>query len=110
MFIESGGYRLLPQDNWRPKYMFEDSPMCLNRSAPRGENHCCECPLAPFVPEDFRGAKVPCNFIPLNSEGETVDSLYRTGTQEELEMAVRNWLKKTISSLEMPQKIRKAAA
>ncbi|HUO33363.1 MAG TPA: hypothetical protein VMU43_00080 [Candidatus Acidoferrum sp.] len=99
-FIEAGGYRLSPKDNWRPKYMFEDSPMCFNRCMPPGERHCSECALAPFVPEDFRDAKVPCNFVPLNSEGETVDSLYRTGTADELESAVLNWLRKMIASLE----------
>jgi hypothetical protein len=41
-----------------------------------------------------------CRYIPLNPAGETVDSLYRTGTQEELERALRSWLMATIQELE----------
>jgi len=43
---------------------------------------------------------VPCRFIPLNDKGQTIDSLYRTGTQEEIEEALRNWLRREISRIE----------
>jgi hypothetical protein len=36
----------------------------------------------------------------LNESRETIDSFYRTGTQEELETAVAHWLKTTIARLE----------
>ena len=53
-----------------------------------------------MVPEECREKKIPCRHIPLNVNGETVDSLYRTGTQEELEAALAIWLKSTIRRLE----------
>ena len=40
-----------------------------------------------------------CRNIPLNKLGETVDSLYRTVMQAELEATVVTWLKETIERL-----------
>jgi hypothetical protein len=44
--------------------------------------------------------EVPCRFIPLNDLGETVDSLYRTGTQQEMEETLCEWLHREIRRLE----------
>lgn len=99
-FIESGGYRSPAHAEWRPQFMFEDSPTCLNRDPRQPRKPCSECALMAFVPEAFAKKRVPCRYIPLNERGETVDSFYRTGTQEELEAAVVRWLKTTIDRLE----------
>jgi len=53
-----------------------------------------------LVPADRREEKFPCRYIRLNKQGETIDSIYRTGTQEELEMAVAKWLRQIIRALE----------
>jgi len=53
-----------------------------------------------LIPENAQSHKVPCRYIPLNDRGESVDSFYRTGTQEELEAAVVAWLNVTIERLE----------
>ncbi|MBZ5704310.1 MAG: hypothetical protein LAN63_03085 [Acidobacteriia bacterium] len=53
-----------------------------------------------FVPQGHLSHPGACRYIPLNPVGETVDSLYRTGTQEELEGALRSWLLATIQELE----------
>jgi hypothetical protein len=53
-----------------------------------------------LVPQSRRKEKVPCRFIPLNDRGDTVDSLYRCGTQQELETALTEWLRKTIHEME----------
>jgi len=53
-----------------------------------------------LVPPGLRNTKIPCRHIPLNAQGETIDSLYRTGTQEELETALTNWLNSMIQKLE----------
>jgi hypothetical protein len=95
-FIEKGGYRKL---SWRPQFVFEDSPTCLNYKDPNRSRPCSECPLMKFVPEKSRGSNIPCRHIPLNERGETVASLYHWATQEELEAAVVTWLKKTIRQL-----------
>jgi hypothetical protein len=52
-----------------------------------------------LVPEDSRSKKIPCRYIPLTEQGETIDSFYQTGTHEELEAAVRQWLRTTIQRL-----------
>src|SRR5262252_3350470 len=90
-FIERGGYRSPAHAPWRAQFMFEDSPMCLNRDPTEQRKPCGECPLIAFVPEDQRTQRVPCRYIPLNELRQTVDSLYRTGTQKELEAAVVAW-------------------
>ncbi len=61
---------------------------------------CTECLLIQFVPPEHRGQKIPCRHIPLNEAEETTDSLYRTGTQGELEEALGSWLRATIKRLE----------
>jgi hypothetical protein len=54
-----------------------------------------------FVPPPFRDEKVPCRYIPLDQRSETIQSLYRCGTAEELEAAVGEWLMNTIQKLEL---------
>lgn len=83
----------------RPLLIFQDSPTC-----PRyGAATCPDCALMQFVPSECRAEPVPCHHIRLNDACETVDSLYRTGTQDELEKAVGRWLKATIRRLEGKQ-------
>ena len=53
-----------------------------------------------FVPEEARTRKIPCRYIPLNEPENTVEALYGSGTQEELEAAVKQWLKTTTARLE----------
>ena len=99
-FIESGGYRKPGHAQWRAQFMFEDSPTCLNNDPSKARKPCSECPLIAFVPEDQRKKRTPCRYIPLNAMNETLDSLYRTGTQEEWETATVDWLKATIDRLQ----------
>ncbi|HEY7616335.1 MAG TPA: hypothetical protein VH744_05995 [Terriglobales bacterium] len=96
-FLEQGGYREAP-DSWKVPLIFEDSPTCMKR----GFSSCEEagCALMKLVPEEHKSAPVPCRHIPLNKLSETIDSLYRTGTIEELEQALRQWLVNTIARLE----------
>jgi len=53
-----------------------------------------------FVPEDARKEQTPCLHIPLSLSGETLENLYRTGTQLEIETALGDWLRTTIRRLE----------
>ncbi len=80
----------------RPLLIFQDSPTCLRY----GDAPCPNCALTQFVPSECRSEVAPCQQIQLNDARETVDSLYRTGTQEELEETVGEWLKATIRRLE----------
>ncbi|HLB88076.1 MAG TPA: hypothetical protein VJK29_10530 [Terriglobales bacterium] len=95
-FLERGGYRSPIVFRW--PLIFEDSPTC-----PKDPRFACpdaDCALMSFVPEECRYETIPCRHIPLNEIGETVDSLYRTGTNEEIEQALRNWLVNTIKRFE----------
>jgi hypothetical protein len=98
--IESGDYSHPEHRPWRARLVFEDSPCCPNYEN-KGERVPCEqCVLMDLVPQDRRKEKVPCRFIPLNTAGDTIDSLYRCGTQQELETTVAEWLRKTIRQIE----------
>lgn len=103
-FIQSGRYRHAAMAPWRATFMFEDSPTCLNSNPIWPRKPCSECVLQQFVPETFREQRTACRYIPLNEALESVASLYRTGTQEELEAAVADWLKATIKKLEQEER------
>jgi hypothetical protein len=98
-FLEQGGYGRLPREAWRARFIFEDSPTCLNFSSTH-RDPCSECVLAKFVPADALGERSACIHIPLTPDGETLESLYRTGTQQEIEEALGAWLRTTIRRLE----------
>ena len=99
-FLEDGGYGRSPRNPWRPTYIFEDSPSCLNFNDPARPLPCGECPLMEFVPAESREESAPCRFIPINEKGQTIDYFYRCGTQREMEEAPGRWLRERISEIE----------
>jgi len=99
-FLENGGYKPSPRMQLRPPFIFEDSPSCLNYGSKQRLLPCGECVLMAFVPPDCSGERIPCRHISLGVEGYTIDTYYRLGTQEELEVDVADWLRKTILRLE----------
>src|ERR1700733_1620850 len=90
-FVEDGGYGRSPRAPWRPPLTFEDSPTCLNFDDSSRPQPCNDCMLMRFVPEDQKEQRVPCRFIPLTENGETVDYFQRNGTQIEMEDALKAW-------------------
>lgn len=99
-FLLDGGYGRSPQKPWRAPAIFEDSPICPNFSDAAHPYPCESCLLAQFVPVGQRSEKVPCRFIPLTNEGQTVEDLYRSGSQVEMEEALANWLRAQIKKIE----------
>jgi hypothetical protein len=99
-FLESGGYWNVRSPSWRAPSIFEDSPTCLRYNRPRETSPCSKCVLAQLVPADQILQKVPCRHIPLNEEGETLESLYRSASQEKVESTVAKWLRAKIGELE----------
>jgi hypothetical protein len=99
-FLESGGYRASSRSPWRSPYVFEESPSCPNFPDPSKPHNCQDCWLMRFVRPDLRDEPSPCRFIQLTANGESVDSLYRYGTQEETEAVLRKWLGQWIRELE----------
>ena len=97
-FLERGGYGgALP---WRPVSIFLDSPSCPNRLDIEHSTACPDCWLYQYVPKQFQQEPMPCHFIALNNEGESVHSMTRQYTPGEVEDAVRRWLKAEIRRLE----------
>ena len=56
--------------------------------------------LEQFVPAGQQKESIPCRFIRLTEEGLTVEHLYRTGSQAEMEEALAKWLRTQIQKIE----------
>lgn len=99
-FLEDGGYGRSPRTPWRAPAVFEDSPICPNFCDPARPHACQDCLLEQFVPADRRAEDIPCRFIPLTAQGQTVDDFYRMGSQSEMEEALARWLRAQIQRIE----------
>ena len=99
-FLEDGGYGRSPHAPWRAPAIFEDSPICPNFCDPARPHACENCLLEQFVPDRQRKESIPCRFIPLTEDGATVEDLYRTGSQVEMEEALAKWLRSQIARIE----------
>jgi hypothetical protein len=99
-FIEKGGYGRSVLTPWKPVSLFRDSLSCLNFCDTQQTNPCSECLLIDFVPPEEQRRRLPCHHIPLNEARETADTIERGAGQQELEAAVKGWLRSTIKKLE----------
>ena len=104
-FLEDGGYGRSPRTPWRAPAIFEDSPICPNFSDPARQHACDHCLLMQFVPEEQQANEVPCRFIPLLENGATVQDLYHSGTQLEMEEALARWLRNQIRRIQQERGI-----
>lgn len=102
-YMELGGYTSPKQAAWRPQFIFEDSPTCLNYRNFGKRLPCSECALIDFVPSGLKQRQFPCRYIPLDDRANTLDFLYRTATEEEAHAIIADWLKTTIARLEQKQ-------
>jgi hypothetical protein len=105
--LADGGYGRSVRTAWRPTEYFRDSITCLNAGEAEKLHPCTDCFLSNYVHPAHRNQTLPCHFIPLNSEGETIYSLLRIGDTDKLEQALLEWLDETI---EREQKALKAAS
>ena len=99
-FIEKGGYGRSVRTPWQSKSIFQDSLTCLNYGDPKRTHPCNECHLLEFVSPENKTQKVPCHFIPLNSDGETIQDLELEDNQAMLEREVAGWLRARIRLIE----------
>jgi hypothetical protein len=99
-FLMDGGYGRSPHAPWRAPAIFEDSPICPNFCDVARPHPCDSCLLAQFVPEGRLSESSPCRFISLTKDGQTVEDLYRTGNQVEMEQALASWLRAQIERIE----------
>jgi len=99
-FLEKGGYGRSVKTPWRPQFIFEDSPSCMNYDSMDNKAPCSDCVLMQLIPPQGWTESIPCRHIPFNAAGETLHSLYEHGDQFETEEVVGNWLRETIARLE----------
>jgi hypothetical protein len=97
-FIEQGGYERLP----KPATPFLSTPTCLNFDKELRSHACHECLLYDFVPAESQLEDVPCHYIPLNEQGDTIATLAKSGDQARLRSTLSEWLRSTIARLEQP--------
>ena len=99
-FIESGGYGRSVRTPWHSKSAFQDSLSCINYGYPYRAHPCNECHLLDFVTPEHQTDEVPCHFIPLNTDGETIEDLERQDNQAKLEREISRWLRDRIKQIE----------
>ncbi len=109
-FLEQGGYGRSVRTPWKPTSIFQDSITCLNFGESGRPHPCNECLLIDFVPHSSRDETVPCHHIPLNSSGETVETLDRGSNQQQVEETVIEWLRATIRRLEQERAAQQVAS
>jgi len=103
-FIEKGGYGRSVRTPWRGKSAFQDSLSCINYGYPYRAHPCNECHLLDFVGPENRAREVPCHFIPLNTDGDTIEDLEMEDNQAKLEHEVSAWLRAKIKEIEEQQR------
>jgi hypothetical protein len=99
-FIEKGGYGRSVRTPWQEKSTFQDSLTCINYGYPYRAHPCSECHLLDFVDPEHRTEVIPCHFIPLNKDGETIQDLELRDNQSKLEHEVSTWLRAKINEIE----------
>lgn len=100
VFFDAGGYSAWAGTRWRLPLVFEESPTCPNFNDVTHATACRDCCLMRLVPLRHQNREVPCRHIPLNEVGETLDTLYRWGAMDDLNLVFRRWLVQTIEKLE----------
>jgi hypothetical protein len=99
--IEKGGYSPSVREARRSPEIFRDSITCLNVGLEEKEHPCSSCFLSEFAPPEVRNSSGDiCHKIPLNENGDTVESLKAERDPNKLQANVLGWLKKTVAKLE----------
>jgi len=98
--LQDGGYGRSVRMPWKPTQLLRDSLTCLNFDEEVKKHPCDECLLWEWVPEEHRDQDIPCHFIPLTSEGDSIASLEGEREPEKAEKALLEWLDSTITKLE----------
>ena len=99
-FIQKGGYGRSVRTPQQSKSTFQDSLTCINYGDPERTHPCSECHLLQFVSPEHQTEEVPCHFIPLNSDGATIQDLELGDNQTKIEREVTAWLRARIKQIE----------
>jgi hypothetical protein len=98
--LEYGRNRRSVSMPWESASFFQDSVTCLNYGLEGRPHPCGNCMLMPYVPESSRAEINPCHHIPLDTKGNTIESLDRGYNRCSVEDAVAKWLRARIAELE----------
>jgi len=98
--LKNGGYGRSVHTPQKPTKLFRDSITCLNFGEVIKRHPCNECLLWEWVPESHRDEDLPCHFIPLNNQGDSIASLEDSGDRDEAEKALLGWLDSVVEHLE----------
>ena len=98
--LNDGGYGRSVRTPWKATQLFRDSLTCLNLDETVKKHPCNECLLWEWVPEEHHDEDIPCHFIPLNAQGESIASLEEENQRDQADRALREWLDSTIAQLE----------
>jgi hypothetical protein len=99
--IERGGYDPCVREPRQNPEIFRDSITCLNVGLEEKEHPCSSCLLSEFAPPEVRNSTGDlCHKIPLNENGDTVESLEAEDDPQKLQTTVLGWLKRTVAKLE----------
>jgi len=99
-FVRRGGYHASVRNPRREPTHLRDSVTCLNVNKSEDLEPCDRCFWYDLVPEERRDREMPCRHIPLDAQGNTVESLDARGRREEAEEKLLAWLDSTIARLE----------
>jgi len=98
--LKDGGYGRSVRSPWKPTRLFRDSVTCLNFDEMVKRQPCNQCLLWEWVPENHQKEDLPCHYIPLNDQGDSIASLEDGGDREETEKALLGWLDSVLEHLE----------
>ena len=77
--VKDGGYGRSVRTPWKEERLFRDSITCLNVAEQVKKHPCNECLLWEWVPEDHKDEDIPCQFIPLDEQGNSIAELEEAG-------------------------------
>ncbi len=98
--LKDGGYGASVHTPRKVERIFRDSISCLNLDEEVKKHPCSECKLWEYVPGEHKEEDIPCHFIPLDAQGETIASLEEKGDRSRAEELLLRWLDSTIKQLE----------
>ena len=67
---------------WKEERLFRDSITCLNVGEEVEKHPCNECLLWEWIPDDHKDEDIPCQFIPLDEQGNSIAELEEAGKRE----------------------------
>lgn len=97
--LRDGGYGRSVRSPWKETTLCRDSVTCLNFGESQKVHPCSECFWSEWVPKQHRNEELPCHFIPLNENDDTLAALLARGDRDGAEEALLKWLDRKIEEL-----------